>query len=154
MANISDIIESFIKRMIDDANDGIIEIKRNELANQFNCAPSQINYVLETRFPPELGYYIESRRGGGGYIRIVRVNMDDNRCIREIITDKIGSSISQSDVYAYLNMLYRNGIISDRELLIMKSALSDRVIGLEPELRNVIRASILKAMLTALANYS
>lgn len=152
MARISDIIEMFIKKMIDEAQNGIIEIRRNELANQFRCAPSQINYVLETRFTPELGYYIESRRGGGGCIRIIKMNIDEKEYLRDIITERIGSSISQGDAYAYLNALYRDGVISEREFLMMKSALSDRIIGLDPEVRNVVRASLFKAMLLAVLN--
>ncbi|WP_026487004.1 CtsR family transcriptional regulator [Caldanaerobius polysaccharolyticus] len=152
MARISDVIEMFIKKLIDEAQNGIVEIRRNELASKFQCTPSQINYVLETRFTPELGYYIESRRGGGGCIRIIKMNIDEKEYIKDIITEGIGSSISQGDAYAYINALYRDGIITDRELLMMKSALSDRVIGLDRELRNVVRASLFKAMLLAVLN--
>ncbi|NLK42961.1 MAG: CtsR family transcriptional regulator, partial [Tissierellia bacterium] len=77
MPGLTNIIERFLKSLIDAQEDGIIEIQRNELAEKFNCAPSQINYVLSTRFTPYKGYYIESRRGGGGYIKIIKVSIDE-----------------------------------------------------------------------------
>ena len=73
MAGLSNYIERFIKEMLQEAEDGMIEIGRNDLADQFHCAPSQINYVLSTRFTPYKGYYIESRRGGSGYIKIMKL---------------------------------------------------------------------------------
>ena len=85
IARLSDIIESFLKAMINDM-DGYIEIQRNELANRFKCVPSQINYVISTRFTNEKGYYVESRRGGGGYITIRRLNTDSAGIISCIIT--------------------------------------------------------------------
>lgn len=77
MAGISDIIEKFLKEMLDNSENGIIEIGRNDLASRFSCAPSQINYVLTTRFSSTKGYYIESRRGGSGYIRISTLSNED-----------------------------------------------------------------------------
>jgi transcriptional regulator of stress and heat shock response len=79
MAGLSNIIERFIIDMIKDANNGVIEIQRNEMAQKFECAPSQINYVLSTRFTPYKGYYIESRRGGGGYIKIIKVKINEDK---------------------------------------------------------------------------
>lgn len=151
MARMSDIIEDFIKRLIDQASDGSIEIKRNELANHFNCAPSQINYVLETRFTSDLGYFIESRRGGGGFIKIIKVRIDDKQ-YADTINEKIGDNLTQGDAVLILNNLYNNGLISDREYLIMKAALSDRVLSFDQPVRNKLRASLLKVMLLSILN--
>ena len=86
MARLSDIIEEFLKELM-EGMDGAIEIQRNELANRFRCVPSQINYVIDTRFTTEKGYYVESRRGGGGYIKIKRIIFDnENNCIMHIIS--------------------------------------------------------------------
>lgn len=79
MPRLSNIIEEFIKELLEETEDGIVEIQRNELADYFDCAPSQINYVLTTRFTPYMGYYVESRRGGGGYIKIVKVGIEIGR---------------------------------------------------------------------------
>lgn len=95
MANLSDIIEGFIKEMFEDIPEGILDIQRNEMANHFNCAPSQINYVLTTRFTLERGYFVESRRGGGGYIRIKKLKISEDEFLREIM-DFIGETISKS----------------------------------------------------------
>ena len=95
MPGLSNMIERFIKSMIEMAEDSTIEIQRNELAERFDCAPSQINYVLTTRFTPYKGYYIESRRGGGGYIKIIKVGIDENEDINTIIVDIIGESITK-----------------------------------------------------------
>ena len=95
MAGLSNIIERFIKELIEDAENGIIEIQRNEMAQFFECSPSQINYVLSTRFTPYKGYYIESRRGGGGYIKIIKVGIEGNEDIGNIIVNTIGDSITR-----------------------------------------------------------
>ena len=102
MASLSDIIETFIKQMISDTN-GAIEIQRNELANQFNCVPSQINYVISTRFTTDRGYYVESRRGGGGHVRIKRINITRPGNYLMHIVSSMGTSISQQSAEVFIN---------------------------------------------------
>ena len=148
MGRISSIIEIFIKDLLEEAN-GEIEIQRNQLAEQFNCAPSQINYVLTTRFPSFKGYYIESRRGGGGYIRIVKVGIKDYKDINNIIVDTIGASISTSKSRQILESLKDEGLITERERDIINAAISDRSIN-KVEKNNEIRADILKNILLVL----
>lgn len=150
MARLSDIIEEFIKRLFEESDDGILEIQRNELASRFGCAPSQINYVLMTRFNVEKGYYIESRRGGGGSIRITRVRFDENEYLNRMISDKIGSSISQSLAESYIDAFLEHNFITEREADIMRAALNDKAISAQPGERDYIRASILKSMLIVL----
>ena len=152
MSGLSNIIESFIKEMFQEADNGIIEIQRNELAQQFECAPSQINYVLTTRFTPYMGYYIESRRGGGGYIKIIKVGIDKYKDINNIILDTIGDSITKNKAYNIVNGLVEEGIIEKREGNIIKAAIGNRSLyNVESNSRNKIRADILKDILLILS---
>ena len=152
MAGLSNVIERFIKEMISEAENGIIEIQRNELAQEFECAPSQINYVLTTRFTPYRGYYIESRRGGGGYIKIVKVGIDDYKDINNNIMETIGESITKNKAYNIIDGLYDADILELREAQIIKAAIGDRALyGVEASSRNKIRADILKDILLILA---
>jgi transcriptional regulator CtsR len=150
LARLSDLIEDFIKKMISEM-DGTIEIQRNELANQFNCVPSQINYVIDTRFTSERGYYVESRRGGGGHICIKRVNITlPSRYLMHIVTS-MGDSISQQSAEVFINNFVDYEIVIKNEGLLMKAATSDKVLGGIPlPDRDLLRASLLKNMLVSL----
>ncbi len=151
MPGLSNTIERFIKSLLEVSDDKIIEIQRNELAEQFECAPSQINYVLTTRFTPYKGYYIESRRGGGGYIKIIKVGIDEYEEINHIILDAIGESITKSKAYHIIDGLTEEEIISKREGEIMKAAIGDRALYNENmDDRNKLRADILKNILLIL----
>ena len=151
MSGLSNIIERFIKSMIEIAEDSTIEIQRNELAEKFDCAPSQINYVLTTRFTPYKGYYIESRRGGGGYIKIIKVGIDTNEDINNIISDTIGESITRNKAYHIIDGLVEEEFISEREGRIIKSVMEDRALNIETvDNRNKLRANILKNILLIL----
>lgn len=145
MARLSDIIENFIKEMIDRNGGDQVLIQRNELADQFRCAPSQINYVLTTRFTYEKGYVIESRRGGGGHILIKQINYDDNELRSKVIYDAIGDSITYHNAVAIIENLFDINVISEREKRIMKMAINDRTLG-NVENKNQVRADILKGM--------
>src|SRR5690242_17713209 len=102
MARLSDIIEEFIKQMFNENRENIIFIQRNELADQFRCAPSQINYVLTTRFTYERGYLIESKRGGGGHIAIKQLDCDNSNKREELINQGIGDMITYHNANALL----------------------------------------------------
>ncbi|SKC87955.1 CtsR family transcriptional regulator [Maledivibacter halophilus] len=149
MARLSDLIEAFIKDLLKNSEGQIVEIKRNELANDFNCAPSQINYVLTTRFSVEKGYEVQSRRGGGGHIKIIRLKIDDAGLIYNIIGD-IGNSINMTKAVSLVNFLHERGIIKNREARIMISAINNRALNIDSEIKNVVRAGILKSMLASL----
>ncbi|NSW92389.1 MAG: CtsR family transcriptional regulator [Firmicutes bacterium] len=150
MARLSDIIEEFIKSMIDEM-DGVIEIQRNELANYFNCVPSQINYVIDTRFTSERGYYVESRRGGGGHIKIKRVNFSTPSSYLMHIINSMGDDITQQSAEVFIKNFVDYDIISKREALLLKAATSDKALNLVPvNVRDNLRASILKNMLISL----
>ncbi|MGO5091403.1 CtsR family transcriptional regulator [Clostridium sp. FAM 1755] len=144
MARLSDIIEDFIKEMFQENNESELQIGRNELANYFSCAPSQINYVLTTRFTEDKGYYIESKRGGGGCIIIRRIEFTNNKNLKEIIVDKIGNSITYDNAINIIHGLVETNVITEREAIIMKIAINDRVFGNIDISKNMLRANILK----------
>ena len=122
----SDMIEEFIKELFDE-EESIIEIQRNDLAQQFNCVPSQINYVIETRFKPSQGYYVESRRGGGGYIKIRKVNMTKSSYIMNII-NSIENYLSMQEVDIFISNFLSYQLISEKEAKLLKVATSDNVL--------------------------
>lgn len=144
---LSNIIEEFIKEMLSESRE--IELQRNELANRFNCVPSQINYVISTRFSPERGYSVESRRGGGGYIKITRTAPENESYILHII-NSIGDSIPASSSTAILETLYNYGLITHKEAKIIMAALSDSSIIIPRPQRDIVRAKMLKNILVNL----
>lgn len=150
MIRLSDIIEDFIKEMMAGTEENELEIQRNELANQFSCAPSQINYVLTTRFTTEKGYYIESKRGGGGCIRIRKIEYIENKSLANVITEKIGNSITYNGGVQIIEALQDAGIIPDREMNILKAAINDRTLYMVNDSRNKVRAEILKATIMSI----
>ncbi|MBU5591706.1 CtsR family transcriptional regulator [Clostridium sp. MSJ-4] len=148
MARLSDIIEDFIKSLLEESEEKELQIQRNELATHFSCAPSQINYVLTTRFTTEKGYIIESRRGGGGYIIIKQVRYNDYKKIRDIINQRIGDSITYDYSLSLVEGLIELEIIGEREGDIIKAAMNDRVLSsVSSEMRNKIRSDLLKSMI-------
>ena len=146
MARISDIIAQFINDMIEDEKNKEVIIQRNELADKFNCAPSQINYVLTTRFTAEKGYLIESRRGGGGYIIIRRVEYNNKEKQLEEINKSIGNSLTYNSALLLIEHLYDRKLITKREFEIIKMSINDRTLG-SAEDRNKLRADILKGII-------
>ena len=151
MRNISDVIEQYLKRILQESPDGSVEIQRSELAESFQCVPSQINYVINTRFTMEKGYVVESKRGGGGYIRIRKVQIVSKSKLQELLTQElIGESITQAVGYAIIERLYEEGLINSREAALMKVATSREVLQVESLLRDRLRANILKNMITTI----
>ena len=144
---ISDLITTEILRMINESEGHTAEIQRNEFANGIGCAPSQINYVLSSRFTPEHGYVIESRRGGGGYIKIRRIVMSHSSAIMHII-NSIGDSIDALSVRVVIDNCLDTGLIDRNAARIMCAALSNNVMRHIPiNERDFIRAALLKEML-------
>ncbi len=149
---ISDMIENFIKEMMQEEQPEI-ELKRNELAEYFHCAPSQINYVLATRFTPDHGYVINSQRGGGGCIRIIRVNRTGDEHLAYLMQQRIGDSLDEQTAAVLCRHLAEKGIVSAEESATMYAALSPASFSIPiPEnLKNVLRARIMKNMLLSIA---
>lgn len=151
MRNISDIIEHHLKNIITESPNGAIEIQRSELADLFQCVPSQINYVINTRFTVQKGYIVESKRGGGGYIRIRKVQIVSKARLQELLTEElIGASITQNVGNAIVERLLEEGLVNIREATLMKIATSRNVLTVETELRDRLRANILKQMIAAI----
>ncbi|ACP12327.1 transcriptional regulator CtsR [Bacillus anthracis str. Vollum] len=150
MRNISDIIEQYLKQVIDLSNNNVIEIKRNEIADRFECVPSQINYVINTRFTLERGFVVESKRGGGGYIRIIKVKLHDDIDIIDQMLHMIDHSVAQGNAESMIIRLIEEGIITNREVKLMLSVLDRSVLSMDVPSRDELRARILCAMLRTL----
>ncbi len=149
----SDIVAEYISRMLDESN-GNAEIQRNELANLLGCVPSQINYVITSRFTPEHGYIVESRRGGGGYIRITRVTVDRRVAVMHVV-NSLGNSVSALSANTILSNMAAQNMISEYDKLLILSALSDKAYTAVPqEVRDTLRASVMKNMLITLVMYN
>lgn len=150
MRNISGIIEQYLKQVIDLSNNNVIEIKRNEIADRFECVPSQINYVINTRFTLERGFVVESKRGGGGYIRIIKVKLHDDIDIIDQMLHMIDHSVAQGNAESMIIRLLEEGIITGREAKLMLSVLDRSVLSMDIPSRDELRARILCAMLRTL----
>ena len=149
---LSDAIEQFIKTMLSlEAPE--VELKRNELAEYFNCAPSQINYVLATRFTPDHGYIIESRRGGGGYIRIFRMAQDTSEQLIYLLNERVGDAIDALSASHLVQQLLERELVTEGEAAMMNAALSPQALSLplSAEMKDALRARILKNMLLEVA---
>jgi transcriptional regulator CtsR len=150
MRNISDIIEQYLKNILLTSPAGLVEIQRNDLADQFQCVPSQINYVISTRFSLEKGFIVESKRGGGGYIRIQKINMPKQNGILEHILRTVHDQIDQDSAEGLIYQLEDAGYINVREANLLKAAVSRESLVIKLPLRDQVRAIILKNMLISL----
>lgn len=150
LKNISDIIEGYLKKILLNSDGDIVEIKRSELARQFQCVPSQINYVIGTRFTIEKGYLVESKRGGGGYIRIIKVRPHNEMALFDQIIQLIGRGIDQQAAENIIIRLYEEQAITKRESNLMLSVMERTNFQTSIQHRDEIRANLLRAMLNTL----
>ncbi|MGM0877647.1 MAG: CtsR family transcriptional regulator [Bacillota bacterium] len=150
MRNISDIIEQYLKKVLDSSGKEIVEIKRSEIADKFQCVPSQINYVINTRFTIERGYVVESKRGGGGYIRIIKVRANNQAHLLDQILHLIHHRLSQASAEDIIGRLVSEKVISAREAKLMLSVIDRSVLYIDLPHRDELRARMFKAMLTSL----
>lgn len=149
---LSDTIENFIKAMMQEEQREV-EIKRNELAEYFHCAPSQINYVLSTRFTPDHGYVTSSQRGGGGYIRIVQVRRDTQDQLAYLLNDRIGTSIDSTTAAILCRQLAESGIVTADQAELMAAAVSPAAfsVPVPEQIKDAMRAKVMRAMLLSVA---
>ncbi|MEC6749244.1 CtsR family transcriptional regulator [Marinilactibacillus sp. GCM10026970] len=146
--NMSDIIEAYLKKVLKQQEK--VEIRRSEIAQLFDCVPSQINYVINTRFTIQQGYLVESKRGGGGYIRIIKVRLLDESDLMDTMIEIIGKSISERDAQSIVQTLYEDDIISKREAKLMLVAVDKTLYTGDRIIDNQIRANLLKSMIANL----
>ena len=144
---ISDLIASFLQESLEEAENGVLEVQRSDLAQRFNCVPSQINYVMSTRFSPERGYIVESRRGGNGYIRITRVQIDHQTLLMHVI-NSLGDEVDLPSARAILSDLVQSGALEENMGRALLAAVGDKALAAVPkEKRDCVRAAILKQVL-------
>lgn len=147
--NISDIIERYLKEILADSEE--VEIRRSEIADQFDVVPSQINYVIKTRFTIQNGYLVESKRGGGGYIRIEKVKLLDDIDVLDSLIRVIGDSINERDAISILSSLYEDAVLSKREANLLAATIAKSTLNIgDRKLEDQSRAKIIIGVLNHL----
>ena len=155
-SSLTKVIENYISQLLDDTSEGVISIRRKDLAERFGCVPSQINYVLRSRFAPENGFLVESQRGGHGYIRVIQLSFKN--CDEKVthLSELIDRSMSEQEARRLLVNLQNRDVLSPRERLIIEVALRNQdenarvLFDVPPYKRDLMRAELLKKMLTSL----
>jgi transcriptional regulator CtsR len=147
MGSLSDEIEEYLKNMVRSSN-GILVVQRNSLAKRFRCVPSQISYVLDTRFVMERGYLIESRRGGGGYVRIVKLNLGSATALLDLVGQVQGPGISEEVATHILARLQEERFITPREADLLRASISRSVLGNSQEADHVRKRLLTSAVQT------
>lgn len=147
---LADRIENYIKWLLNRSTDGVVELQRQELAERFTCVPSQISYVLSTRFTIERGYLVESRRGGGGYIRIARVPLNADTKIKAWVQEALGEYLTQEAAVELIRRLEEEGLLTRREQIILTAVINRQTLPLELPVRDQVRACIMKAVILTL----
>lgn len=150
MRSLADRIEAYIKQMLEVSEQGFVELQRSEIAQIFACVPSQINYVLSTRFSPEQGYLVESRRGGGGYLRIIKLDVDSKEWLSDLIAMVDNSFVSQQAGEGLVDRLLEEEFLTGREALLVKAIISREALPVPLPQRDLVRAHLLKAVLVTL----
>lgn len=150
MRNMSDIIEEYLKQLIKDANGEVVEIKRAYIAEKFDCVPSQLNYVIKTRFTNEHGYVVESKRGGGGYIRITKVETHSKSEYLAHLKQLIGNAISQQNADHIIQSMYENEVVTLKEGKIMSAAVARESLLIELPYRDRLRANVLNNIINVI----
>lgn len=143
--SLSNLIEQYIYELLE--KEDYATVSRNDLAVKFSCVPSQINYVISTRFNPELGFYVESRRGGSGYIKIIRTSFNDSEYLKHIISE-MNDTLSPKDADIYINALLNYNLITSDEAKLIKIAISDKSLeNVNKSTRDKVRSDIFKCLL-------
>ncbi len=153
MGSLSNNIESYIKEKIEESPGKSVIIKRSSLAEKFNCVPSQINYVISTRFTPEKGYLVKSRRGGGGFIQISRLKISDQGLLYKFMNEIVGDSISQKEASDFIIGVYENNIITEREKDLLLACVHRESIPISLPARDQLRAKMLTNALLELMKF-
>lgn len=150
MVNLVDLIEQHIKSLLEQSEDNVVVLRRNELASAFGCAPSQINYVIQTRFSLERGYVTESQRGGGGFVRIIQLELADIQDLLPLMKELAQGTISQRQATDIIVWLKEQEVITNREMRMMQAVVDRAVLDVPLPLRDNLRARLLAAMVMAI----
>ena len=145
MQNITDIIEAYLKQILNDETK--VEIKRQEIAQRFDCVPSQINYVINTRFTVEKGYFVESKRGGGGYIRIQKIVLLDSHDLLDEMSAWVGDQLTEQVAEDYLIRLMNEQLLTRREAIIIQALLRKESLPMDVEDQHRMRAHLMQSLL-------
>ena len=157
MSSLTKVIGDYIVTLFDDSDKSEIVLRRKDLAEKFGCVPSQINYVLRSRFSPEQGFLIQSQRGGHGYIRIMQIRFADCDECAEHLEDLVGNAVSEQDAKRLMVSLQERGIVTTRERLLIEVVLRNQeeqgrvLFDLPPYKRDTMRADLLRRILVSLA---
>lgn len=154
LRTLADIIEVYLRELVEMSSNARVEITRSELAERFSCVPSQINYVLATRFTPERGYIVESRRGGGGHVRIARVELGQGDQLAILLNETIGEALNEETARHICDRLYYERVITARERAMLQAAVQRRSLPLPVEIRDHVRACLMKAMILTILRES
>ena len=146
MGTLADQIEKYIKELLHKSSKGAVQINRSYLAQRFMCVPSQINYVLSTRFGIEHGYLVESRRGGGGYLRITKLSLSEYEEILDLV-EGTPKMVSQNVGEGLIDRLQEEGFLTRREALLMSAVINRTTLPLELPDRDIVRGYIIQALL-------
>lgn len=150
MSNLSNSMEEYLKKLLTLSSAGFIDIRRKELAGKFGCVPSQVNYVLETRFTLEKGYLVESKRGGKGFVRICKIQLPAENILAMFFQEMVTGRVNDSKVRGLIQRLYESKYISFRESKIMEASLESLKIIQDEQLREKLRARLFYEMLLVL----
>ncbi len=147
MSSLVSQIEKYLKRQLAASTEGYIDVQRNDLASIFMCVPSQINYVLDTRFNQANGYYVESRRGGGGYVRIIKLALHDEEDMAQLLNNTAKKPIPQTTGENLLDRLVEEEFLTAREGHIIKALLDQDNMQLDKESGDLLRSRLLRVLL-------
>lgn len=151
MPNISDMIEKFILNIVENSEEGVIYIQRNDLSTRFSCVPSQINYVIKTRLTIERGFLVESKRGEGGFIKIVKIPVIETKVYLDRITVGINNFIGSEQAKNFLKGLVEDNILSEREMNMIWQLIKDESLPCDREEKGFQRGKMLKNLIGYLA---
>ena len=149
MSTLSNQIEDYLKKLLAQSKDSILEIKRSDLADIFRCVPSQINYVLSTRFSPNQGYMVESRRGGGGFVRIIKLSMDNENNLTTMLQNGSKRKVNRQMGEKLIDRLLEEEFLTTREGMLLKAMINDKLLGSDDK-ADMLRGDILNTVLLLL----